>query len=239
MQQKANSPLLFIHGFRGDSSGLKEIISNLPEYQCLAPDLPPTNHQTLKQYSAQDYAQWVADYITSNHLDHPILIGHSMGSIIAAATAEKFPNLINEKIILLSPISVKPNRFFAAITPLLSILYKSLIDYAVTRYLFVPKNPKLFKQTLKATSVGSAKYHDLSQLAQAAKFSVHHSVADFNFDSTTYFIAGKKDRICSNKKTKLLAKKLNAKSVFLPNSGHLINYECPELVAKHIKKFLS
>lgn len=236
---KTKPPLLFLHGFRGDSSGLAQIIKLLPDYKCFAPDLPPTNHQTLKHYDADNYADWIANYITKQKLEKPILIGHSMGSILAAATAAKYPHLVNQKIILLSPISTRPPRFFATLTPLLVLLPAKLVDYIVTSYLFVPKNRSLFQQTLKQTRFGSAKYHSVKALASAANFSAHHCITDFNFRQKTYLIAGSKDRICSQKQTEKIAQTHQAQTSFIPKSGHLINYEKPELVAKIIKEYLS
>ena len=236
---KTKPPLLFLHGFRGDSSGLQEIIEFLPNHVSFAPDLPPTNYQTLKHYDADNYADWVANYITAQKLEKPIIIGHSMGSILAAATAAKYPHLINQNLILLSPISVRPPLFLTILTPLLAILPAKLIDYVLTKYLFVPKNRSLFQQTLKHTRFGSAKYHSTKNLASAAIFSTHHCIADFDFQQKTCLIAGNQDRICSKKQTKKIAKKHRAQINFIPNSGHLINYENPKLVAEAIEKYLS
>ena len=89
-EQPTKPPLLFIHGFRGNHLGLADIANSfLPNYDVHTPDLPPVGDQHLDHYTADTYAEWVADYILAHHLDHPILIGHSLGSIIVAATAAK------------------------------------------------------------------------------------------------------------------------------------------------------
>ena len=120
-----NPPLLFIHGFRGNELGLKPIAEKLPNFETFVPAIPPAEKQSLLKYDAERYADWIASYITKQKLKQPVLIGHSMGSIIAAATAAKYPQLINRKLILLAPISVKPNKFFATISP----------DYIFEKYL--------------------------------------------------------------------------------------------------------
>ncbi|TWO99507.1 alpha/beta fold hydrolase, partial [TM7 phylum sp. oral taxon 351] len=96
--KKEKPALLFVHGFRGNHFGLEEVITKFKDlgYPVYAPDIPPAfNTQseklpTLKNFTTEGYATWIADYILDNNLDRPILIGHSMGSIIAAATAEKY-----------------------------------------------------------------------------------------------------------------------------------------------------
>ena len=96
MQKKQKPTLLFVHGFRGNHFGLTEIIQKFEAlgYSTYCPDIPPafnTKEETLPKltsFTAESYATWLADYILDNKLDHPVLIGHSLGSIIAAATAE-------------------------------------------------------------------------------------------------------------------------------------------------------
>ena len=140
--------LLFVHGFRGNHLGLKETADYLKAkgYTCYAPDIPPAfNTQKeklpiLSEHTADGYAKWLANYIVEKKLDRPILIGHSMGSIICAATAEKYPELINDKIFFLSPICVTPPKFICNLAPLSSILPTKMISYITTKYLLVPKH---------------------------------------------------------------------------------------------------
>ena len=149
--------LLFVHGFRGNHLGLKETVAYLKAkgYDCYVPDVPPAfNTQKeklpeLSEHTADGYAKWVADYILEKKLNHPILVGHSMGSIICAATAEKYPELINEKIFFLSPICVTPPKFICNLAPLSAILPTNMIAYITTKYLIVPKISKLSRMFLR------------------------------------------------------------------------------------------
>ena len=98
--------LVLVHGYRGAPIGLKTIAEQLEEagYEVYVPAIPPFGGATLGHtYDAKSYADYLAKYIKSKSLDHPVLIGHSMGSIIVAATAHFHPDLINQKIIFLSP----------------------------------------------------------------------------------------------------------------------------------------
>lgn len=238
--------LLFIHGFRGNHLGLKETKEFLEAkgYTCYAPDIPPAfNTQkekvpALTEHTADGYAKWVADYILEKKLDHPILIGHSMGSIISAATAEKYPELINEKIFFLSPICVTPPKFICNLAPLTAILPTKLISYVTTKYLLVPKDKQTFKEVLKITEKCAEKFTSKMDSGRAAKFSISYAISDFNFDKKAIFIAGESDKLNSQKQVKEVAKKFGAKPTFLKKSGHLINYECPVILAEEIEKNL-
>jgi len=59
-----------------------------------------------------------------------------------------------------------------------------------------------------------------------------YSISDFNFEKQAYFIAGKKDRMNPSRKVKEIAKKFHAEVDFIPQAGHLINYETPEKITE-------
>ncbi len=238
--------LLFIHGFRGNHLGVEAVASYFKEkgYECYTPDVPPAyNTQKeklpeLTEHTADGYAKWVADYILEKKLDRPILIGHSMGSIICAATAEKYPELINDKIFFLSPICVTPPKFICNLAPLSVILPTNLLSYITTKYLIVPKDKETFKEVIKVTKKCAERFTSKMDSGRAAKFSISYAISDFNFEKDAYFIAGESDKLNSQEQIKKVAKKFGRKPVFLKNSGHLINYECPDVLAKEIEKNL-
>lgn len=239
-------PLLFVHGFRGNHLGLKDAMDYLKAkgYTCYAPDIPPAfNTQNeklpkLKKHTADAYAKWLADYIKEKKIDHPILIGHSMGSIICAATAEKYPGLLADKIFFLSPICVTPPKFICNLAPLTAILPNKLLGYITTKYLIVPKDKQTLKDVLKITYKCAEKFTSKGDTAKAAKFSISFAISDFNFKKDVCFIAGEKDKLNSQEQIKAVAKKHGKTPIFLKNSGHLINYECPIILAETIEKNL-
>lgn len=233
--------IIFVHGFRGSSLGLEKLASffDKKNYDVYVPDIPPAGDESLPEYSPRLYARFLAHYIRDNSIEEPILVGHSMGSIIVAAMAERYPELINKKIIFLSPISCHPAKFFKLISPLSVLLPNKLISYITTRYLFVPKNKRLFKETLLLTYHCGANYCRRFDVYKAAKFSTNYAISDFSFDDKVpCIIAGEKDRLIPQKKTNILAENLNIKANYIENAGHLINYEAPEKIAKLIKRFL-
>lgn len=232
--------IIFVHGFRGSSLGLEQLASyfNKKNYNIYIPNIPPAGDESLPEYSPRLYARFLARYIKNNKIEKPILVGHSMGSIIIAAMAERHPELLGEKIIFLSPISVRTPWFFKSISPLSVLLPNNLVSYVTTKYLFIPKNKTLFKEALALTKLCGANYCSRKDVFKAATFSTDYAISDFTFGQKSCIISGEKDRIISRKKTDALAKKIDAKTVYLKNSGHLINYEVPEKVAKEIKDFL-
>lgn len=235
----SKTPLIFIHGYRGNHLGLADVAKEFEkDYDVHSPDLPPAGGHKFEKYTADTYADALAEYIKKHKLSRPVLIGHSLGSIIATATAEKYPELINQKLILLAPISKKPAKFFGRLTPLTVLLPRRLVDFITTVFLFVPHDFKLFKKSLKTTHECSKDFVSRRDVMKAGTFSAAHSIADFNFKNDTILIAGEKDRLIPQKSTRQLAKDRGFKLDIIKGTGHLLNYEVPTKTAAAIRNFL-
>ena len=239
---KSKPSIVLVHGFRGSPLGLEVIAQDLRQagYQVYLPPIPPfAGAEELERYRPKDYANYLASYIRKRKLERPILVGHSMGSVIVAATAKLHPELVNQKLVLLSPISVKTAKPFAAVSPLATIVRRPVVDYVTTRFLFIPKDKQLFRDTIALTHKCSEDQPpSRSAIAAATKFSTSYSIQDFLPIQKTLIIAGAKDRLIPQKKTRELAQQLQAKLQFIPGSGHLHNYEKPHETAQLILDFL-
>ena len=241
--QKLPSVVL-LHGFRGSPLGLEAIAQDLQKagYPVYVPAVPPfAGARDLTEYSPEKYAEYFAQYIIEHELDHPILVGHSMGSIIASAIASLKPELVNHKIVLLSPISRKTSKAISAVSPLAGIVPTKVSDYVTTQYLFVPRHNKaLFRESLQITHACSNDCPPSKKmLSQVTKFTTNYAVPDFPLEGKkVLIIAGGKDLLVKKSDTKKLAKGLKAQLVFLPESGHLHNYEKPHETAAAIIDFI-
>ena len=234
--------LLFIHGFRGNHLGLEDVIKyfDRDKYNIYAPDIPPAGSNSMKSYTPETYAEFIANYIKSNGIKSPILIGHSMGSIVAAAVAENYPELINKKIIFISPISVKVASFFKALSPLSAVLPNHLISHVTTKYFFVSKDKDLYKKTIDLTMIGGADSTSKKDSYKSAKFSANYSILDFDLaGKDIHYIAGEKDRLVPKERTKNASKKLGGTITFIKDTGHLVNYEDPKATAAAIEDFIN
>lgn len=233
-------PILLVHGFRGNHLGLAEFQKLLEAegYQVFSPDIPPafnTQDETLPiftDFTKDGYADFIANYILDKHLDHPILIGHSMGSILAAAAAEKYSHLIHDKIFFLSPIATHPPKFILPLIPLMALVPNKFIGYVCTEFLIASAHRPKKRQILDLTYKCSRKITSVRDEISAAFFSMSHSISDFNFKKQAYFIAGSKDRMNPSRKVREIAEKFHAEVNFIPQTGHLINYEVPEKIAE-------
>jgi pimeloyl-ACP methyl ester carboxylesterase len=234
-------PILFIHGFRGSPVGNLEAVAILrKDFEVHNPKIPPTGkNNLLPEYTSDSYADFIAQYIKQHKLKKPVLVGHSMGSIIAAATIEKYPDLVNNKAVLVSPISHKVNRLFRSLQTLVFFLPADLISYITTRFLFVPYDKALFRKALLLTKQSASLITNKRALFKSASFSASYAVTDYNpRDKEIMMIAGAKDRLMPIKFTKDFAQKNHTQLKIVQNAGHLINYENPAAIAEYIKDFI-
>ena len=237
--------LILIHGYRGSPAGLGEIKDALEkaEYKVYSPDIPPFGDSSpLKSYDRETYADFIADYIKNNKLEKPVLIGHSMGSLVAAATAEKYPELLNDKIIFLAPISTTPPRPIAILNPLVTTLPRGVVDITTTAFNMVPNGLETTKKTMRLTREASKNFTSKNDVKLAGEFSIANAISSFNFKKNVLFLAGARDHLISRKRTQALSdiirQKMKTKAVFIPGTGHLLNYERPVETANEIIKFL-
>ena len=70
-------------------------------FRVLAPDLPAHGASDGPALSTiEQMADWLAELLAAQAIEHSILVGHSMGSLIALACATRHPQLVDKLILL-------------------------------------------------------------------------------------------------------------------------------------------
>lgn len=257
--------LVLLHGLFGSPLGLENIAEDLRAADCevFVPAVPPfagSIDTWLEQAEIlgeadlnQRYAHYFKEYFAKNGIKKPILIGHSMGTLVASSIVAHYPELLDEHVILMSPISSRPNGLISRASVFSSRLPAKTVDWITTRYLSTPRDQKQFRETLKIVNQCSLEQRPSKKhIAQATGFSADSTILE-NLNSTTsdkkfqiHLLAGERDRLippaANRKATEELQKMQNgrfaAECVFLPGTGHLHNYEKPHETAQQVLKFL-
>lgn len=242
MNKLPNSPIILVHGLRGAPLGLETIAGFLRHkgYNVHIPAIPPfAGAPELDQYTGLSYANYLKEYILQNRLDHPVLIGHSMGSIVVAATAHYYPELIDERLILMSPIVKRPALLFRFISPLGALFPRKIVDYMTTRFLFIPHDKQRWQETMHLTHACSADSTPRKRaIFQSMCFSTKYCLGNFNHRPRTLLIAGENDRLVGKRNIEKFATERHLDLKFIPHSGHLHNYEEPHKTAELILEYL-
>lgn len=258
-------PLVLLHGLFGSPLGLAEIAQDLRDagYRVFVPAIPPfAGSETAwdEQLKAtqlpidQRYADYLRTYLQLNQIKNPVLIGHSMGTLVATSFVRHYPELSNQKLILLSPISRSPNFFIAKVSGLAAYLPPKLIDWVTTRFLIIARGRKNFRKIIAQVHACSLDHRPSRKyIKEATKFSTIYNITKnlLNINSTdrkfqVLLLAGKQDRLVPWATTQQAAKQLNqfpgqtfaCECISLPETGHLHNYEKPHETAREIIKFL-
>lgn len=234
--------LLLIHGFYGDSSGLKKLAKLFPknDYNIYCPNLPPSHGLRLPKYNTKNYNTFLYDYIAKHNLKNPILIGHSMGSILASNFARLHPNLVHKKVILLAPISHKPNFFFKLLQPLIIFFPNSLNAFLTTLFLSYPKTIKNIKSNLSLSIPSAKQNHSKLGILKSASFSSSHTIFPLSTVNDFLIINGDKECLINNKKTTQQLKSYkNVTLKTIKNTGHVLIFEKPNQVFNEIISFIN
>lgn len=107
--------LIMLHGWGMDVSTFWPILDLLKDdFTLWLIDLPGfgRSEKPKKAFNSLDYADIVAEFINTQKLERPNLLGHSLGGKIAIRLASKKGGFIN-KLILVSSAGIKPKQTLA------------------------------------------------------------------------------------------------------------------------------
>ncbi len=246
--------IILIHGLRGDHHGLAFIAKNLEElgFNVLLPDLPGSgDNAELDNKTLSGYADWLHAYIREQNLEQrPVILGHSMGSIIASYFCEKYPHDCSRKVVFLSPIFRKESEQllsdieYGALVGMLYVFpsksrYKIMksrpISYVISHVLTSDKTQQEYIDDLHYKYSG--RFSSADSLLADCKISMREQTT-IPKDKQILFCIGAKDKLTDPELVRERAKESHNEARIVPNTGHLINYERPQVVAEIVKDFL-
>jgi len=253
--------LVLIHGFRGTHHGLQKIIDRLPEYRIFIPDLPgfdQSTPMTERRHDIAGYADFVAAFIHQLNLEKPVLVGHSFGSIVAAAVAAKESKLL-DKLVLINPIAnptttealwpvLAATRFYYWLGGVLpkkkgrALLANKLIVLAVSAAMVKTHKRALRREIHQSHLEHFSTFQDPKLLHDIFVASTKAAVRQYaeGIKTKTLLIAGAVDNIAPLPSQNELHRQLKHSELFvIPKVGHLVHHEAPKRAAQAIATFLS
>ena len=102
-------PVVLLHGMLGSGRYWDEIMRLLADdYRVIAPDLLGFGHSPKPEdadYSRDTHIAWIIRTLDEMHVKDPlILVGHSMGALIALGLAVKYPERVAKLILVGMPV---------------------------------------------------------------------------------------------------------------------------------------
>ena len=248
---KTKPTLFFIHGLRGSHHGLCAVTKYLEsDYNVINLDLPGYRNQP--ELSPQNLAAHIEHlHATIKNLpDKPVIVAHSMGATIASRYVAQYPDDAADKLVLMSPVFRGKSRRFrdklsyyclaALLSPIPKNVKKKLlasrvVSRAISHYLTADKSQQA--RIDQEHYLYSGHFASARSLLADTKLSMSHT-AVVPEGKTVLLISGAKDRLSSQKLVRRMAARHSAAHHTITDSGHLINYERPEQVARIIADFL-
>ena len=252
--------IVVIHGYRGTHHGLERVIAHMPEYRFIVPDLPGFGKSAplAGEHTIESYAEAMAAFIKQQSLGGSIVLGHSMGSIVAAELAKTHPDIM-DLLILVNPIASHPLKGASGLIVSPSILYHWLggkaLPSALGRKLLDSKTFLLFGSILMAKThdkqlrrlihnnhlAHMTEYDNPTMLYEAYLGSLSGTVTDRapHIKVPTLLVAGDNDDLAPPTTQRRLVSQLpSAELIVIDRVGHLIHYETPLEAAEAIDQFI-
>jgi pimeloyl-ACP methyl ester carboxylesterase len=190
---------------------------------------PPT------PWGTADYEAWFKSFLKSNHIENPILIGHSFGGRIAIRTAKDTPIA---KMILIGSAGVKPTRSF-------NYYFKVYSFKAMKMFASLPGIYEWFGKDMieeRRRAAGSSDYQQASEVMRGTLSKVvNEDLQEFmpSVKASTLLIYGENDTATPVKDAKIMEKLIpDAGLVVLKNAGHYVFLEQAAQVHAIIGSFL-
>ena len=254
--------LILIHGLATYIPAWYPTIESLDDsFSMIAVDLPGygKSDKDVQTVSMSYYADAILQLIEKLQVSNPTLVGHSMGAQVAITAALKKPNLFQE-LILLAPAGFE--TFNDQQKAILGNLYTEQIVAGATdeqiraswalNFYEMPSSVEFMIED----RIQVKKASDFNDYCKTIVGGVKAMLDAPVFDKLkllkpkTLVIYGENDNLIPNKyinpqlNTKLVAENgaaqiENNTLVFIPECGHFISYDQPQLLSKEILKFLS
>lgn len=269
--------VLAVHGFRGDHHGLVRMIECLPHLTIIVPDLPGFGASTpfsgVSGHGAQDNAGTAAG---SRHDvagygkvigalreqlqlgNETILLGHSFGTIVAAAYLARHPGSF-ASLVLINPIcepalegsqallSRAAGAYYAAGEHLPAFLGEALlrsrfITDAMSLAMLKSRDPAMRAYVFDQHRRYFSRFTSRSTLREAYASSITETVRDVaaRINEPVLLVVGEQDELGSVTAQRSLARRFpRATMRVIADVGHLIHYEKAAEAAAIIEDFLA
>lgn len=256
--EDAEITVLAIHGFRGDHHGMEPILAYLHHLRVISPDLPgfgETPSIPGRTHDLDLYSAWLTEFAASL-APGAVILGHSFGSIVVSAAVSS--GLSAPQMILVNPIGAPALEGPRGILTKMAVFYYGagarlprrmgewllrwrLIVRVMSLSMTKTRDKALRRFVHDQHREYFSGFADRDVLRDAFVASVSHDVSEFAsaISTPTLLIAAERDDITpiSAQRT-LVAQFPDATLVEIPDVGHLIHYETPDVAASHIIRYL-
>ncbi|HEY0738977.1 MAG TPA: alpha/beta hydrolase [Herpetosiphonaceae bacterium] len=228
--------IVFLHG--GGLSGRmwQPQFEGLPQYRCIAPDLPEQGRSSgIAPFLLEDATRRVAELIqerVSSGRAH--IVGLSLGGAVGLSLMRDYPSCVDR--LLVSGTAAGLGRVLAAISRASTLTFRlvdpeKLIDASAKSFGIPPRFVPMFREDLRATSNAAFMQHMIAAL-QALKLPPCAT-------SPTLVVVGERETWTARRAARQLIRRVQAARGFqVPKVGHVWNLEAPDLFTALVRAWI-
>jgi pimeloyl-ACP methyl ester carboxylesterase len=231
--------IILLHGYSDSSFSFSRVMPLIPaEFRVIAPDLRGHGHSArpAKGYRIGDFAADVIRMMDRLNIREADIVGHSMGSFVAQAIAERAPERV-ARLILLGSAPVADNRVMRELRREVRSLSDPVDQWFV----------RAFQFSTIATPVPSAFMESASENSHRMPAHVWkkalHGLIEYRPraprpDVRTLVLGGNRDTVFSVAEQTALARQFkNAEQVIVDGVGHALHWERPQRFVDELLRF--
>jgi pimeloyl-ACP methyl ester carboxylesterase len=230
-------PLVFVHGAGGNHLHWPPQVRRLPDENVYALDLPGHGRSGGQGCDRiEDYVEQIKAWMDAMNLPSVILGGHSMGGAITQEFALSAPQRLAGLILVGTGARLRVNPAILEATADAQRLEEA-VDMIIT-WSFSESAPERLVELARRRmlEVDHNVIHD--DFAACDRFDVMDKVSEIKLPALV--ICGKQDRLTPVKYSEYLFDKLvHARLNQVPDAGHMVMLEQPDIVARSISEFAS
>lgn len=258
LERGSGLPVIFLHGngtMLQDFTLSEAFTSAAKENRAIAFDRPGFGYSTRphgKRWTASDQADVIVQALQSLNCKPATIVGHSWGTLVALALAERHPALVRS-IVLLSGYFYPIPRFDAALavmgaTPVIG----DVLRYTLTPVVGLIMLPATLKLMFAPSSIPEKFSREFPRLMMLRPWQLRASLGDGavmltaaadlqrSYDSLqmpVFIAAGQDDRIVDHWHSNQLHQQLRASQLqIIPGVGHMVQHSAPNHVAELIDR---
>ncbi len=232
-QSPRPTTLLLIHGAGGSHRAWPAALTELGDARVVALDLPGHGQSAPPgRRSVTHYAEVVEAFIAGLGLATPVLVGHSLGSAIALAVAQRAVAPVRGLVLLGAGARLPVGETMLA-GSLASL--EGAADFIADQGFAVA--PPELRQGVRDEILAAGATTTFGDFLACNRFDFRAQLPAIA--TPTLVIAGELDRMTPARFTRTLAADLpHTRLVVLDDAGHFAMLEQPEVVAEHVGRFV-
>ena len=228
-------PVILIHGAGGDHLSWPPQLRRLPDQRMFAPDLPAHGKsEGIGSHAIEDYVHDVLEFMSELKIYSAVLVGHSMGSAVALSAAIHFPERVTALGLIGSGgrLRVAPALLRGASDPsTFENAVKMMVDASFSQS---SRIKELSTQRMIETRP-TVLYGDLMA---CEAFDVMNQLCKLSLPAL--MVCGSDDRMTPLPYSEFLCDHIaGARLEVVPNAGHMVMLEQPDVVAGILADFLN